>query len=209
MEQLIYFHDFTIAILVLIVTVVGFNIVFICNNVFIDRYFLQNQIIEIIWTVCPVFILLLIALPSLRILYLLDDPFSVNITIKAVGNQWYWRYEYCDFSDISFDSYMVASDNISINRLLEVDNSLVMPVDVNIRFITTANDVIHSWTVPSLGIKSDSVPGRLNQIIFCINRLGIYYGQCSEICGANHRFIPIKVESVPISIFINWLKNYN
>lgn len=207
-EQLIYFHDFIISILVLIITVVGLNMVFMCINSFSNRFFLENQIIETVWTICPIIILLFIAIPSLRILYLLDDPFSVNLTIKAIGNQWYWRYEYSDFCNIFFDSYMVSYNEPDNLRLLEVDNSLVLPVNINIRVVTTANDVIHSWTIPSLGVKSDSVPGRLNHIIFCINRVGVFYGQCSEICGTNHRFMPIKLESVPMGNFVNWLKSY-
>jgi cytochrome c oxidase subunit 2 len=205
-EQLILFHDFTIILITLITTLVISRILFISYFKLTDRFLLQNQIIEIIWTTCPVFILLIIALPSLKTLYLLDDPFNPNLTIKAIGHQWYWSYEYSDFPKIEFDSYIIPSNEAAtINRLLETDNSLVLPTQTQIRVITTGADVIHAWTVPSLGVKADAVPGRLNQMMFFINRVGMFYGQCSEICGANHRFIPIKIEAVPIKYFINWI----
>lgn len=172
---------------------------------------MQDQTIEIIWTVAPVFILLAIAAPSLKVLYMLDDPFNPSLTIKAVGHQWYWSYEYSDFPDIEFNSYIIPSEDsrLTDSRLLETDNNVVVPFNTQIRVITTAADVIHSWTVPSLGVKADAVPGRLNQVIFSANRTGILYGQCSEICGANHSFIPIKIEIVPIKVFVNWLNNLN
>lgn len=204
-EQLILFHDSTIVILTLITVLVGLNILFIVWYKITNRYLLQEQTIEIIWTLAPVFILLIIALPSLQALYLLDDPFAPRITIKAVGHQWYWSYEYSDFPTLEFDSYIIPrSDNPSANRLLETDNSVVIPTNTQIRVITTGADVIHSWTVPALGVKADAIPGRLNQMIFIIRRPGIFYGQCSEICGANHRFMPIKVEAVPLKIFTSW-----
>lgn len=202
-EELSYFHDFTIVIIIIITALVGVNIFLIFIYKVSDRFLLQNQIIEIIWTVAPVFILFIIALPSLKVLYLIDDPFSPNLTIKAIGHQWYWSYEYSDFPDIEFNSYMTPQENLPhrSTRLLETDNSLVVPVGSKIRVITTAADVIHSWTIPSIGVKADAVPGRLNQIIFSTNRTGLFYGQCSEICGANHRFIPIKIEVVPMANF--------
>ena len=177
-----------------------------------NRFLVQNQTTEILWTILPVFILLLIASPSLKALYLLDDPFSPNITIKATGHQWYWSYEYSDFPDLEFFSYIIPESDLKLEdiRLLETDNRVVIPLNTPVRVITTGGDVIHSWTIPSLGVKADAVPGRLNQIIFSVKRVGVFYGQCSEICGANHRFIPIKIEVVPIKSFINWvnLKDY-
>lgn len=173
-----------------------------------NRFLVQNQTTEILWTILPVFILLIIASPSLKALYLLDDPFSPRITIKATGHQWYWAYEYSDFPDLEFTSYIIPEVDLTENRnrLLETDNRVVIPFNTPIRMITTGGDVIHSWTVPSLGVKADAVPGRLNQIIFSIKRPGVFYGQCSEICGANHRFIPIKLERVPMKTFINWVE---
>nr|QQQ88921.1 cytochrome c oxidase subunit 2 [Hyalella franciscae] len=210
MEQLIFFHDFTMIVITLITVMVGLNMVFICSYNLTNRFLLQEQLVEIVWTIFPVFILLSIALPSLKALYLLDDPFNPSITIKAVGHQWYWSYEYSDFPDIEFDSYMLPEENSnSIARLLETDNSLVLPTFSQIRVLVTGADVIHSWTVPSLGVKADAVPGRLNQMMMYINRSGIFYGQCSEICGSNHSFMPIKVEAVPMSYFVNWAMSFN
>mgnify|MGYP001949720523 CR=1 FL=1 len=166
---------------------------------------LQKQNIEIIWTTLPIIILLFIALPSLQALYIIDDPFKPNITIKTIGHQWYWSYQYSDFNNIEFEAYM---DN-KMPRLLNTDNSLVLPTKTKIRIITTSTDVIHSWTIPTLGLKCDAIPGRLNQILTYINRTGIFYGQCSEICGTNHSFIPIKLEAVPKNFFISWMKKIN
>lgn len=193
-------------ILIVIIFVVGLNILFILKFNIIDRFLMQEQIIEINWTILPIFILLLIALPSLKILYLLDDPFEPDISVKAIGHQWYWSYEYSDFMNVEFDSYIINENFNEIPRLLNTDNSLILPVLRKIRVNVTADDVIHSWTVPVLGVKVDAVPGRINQLIFSITRTGIYFGQCSEICGANHRFIPIKLECVPIINFISWIK---
>lgn len=204
-EQLIYFHDFTMAILTLITVLVGLNIGFIVYFKFTNRFLLQEQMIEIIWTLAPIFILFSIALPSLQTLYLLDDPFSPNLTLKAIGHQWYWSYEYSDLLGLEFDSYIVGVERN--NRLLDTDNSVVVPVNRQIRVITRALDVIHSWTVPSLGVKADAIPGRLNQVVFSVKRPGIFYGQCSEICGANHRFMPIKIEATPINYFNSWVKS--
>nr|YP_010708722.1 cytochrome c oxidase subunit II [Caprella acanthogaster]WCR50888.1 cytochrome c oxidase subunit II [Caprella acanthogaster] len=207
MEELSYFHDFTMLIIVMITTLVGVNMSLMFIYKVSDRFLLQNQMIEMIWTVAPVFILFIIAVPSLKVLYLMDDPFSPNLTIKAIGHQWYWSYEYSDFPDIEFNSYMLPSEDTkpSDTRLLETDNSLVVPTGSKIRVITTAADVIHSWTIPSMGVKADAVPGRLNQTMFSTNRTGLFYGQCSEICGANHSFMPIKMEVVPMKEFSNWL----
>lgn len=208
-EELTFFHDFAIIIIIIITTLVGLNIVFICLYKLTNLHLLQHQTIEIIWTIFPVFILIGIARPSLKALYILDDPFSPNLTIKAVGHQWYWSYEYSDFPDLSFESYILPNRDLRISdsRLLETDNSLVIPIFTQTRIIITAADVIHAWTIPALGIKADAVPGRLNQLIFSAKRPGIFYGQCSEICGANHSFIPIKIEIIPIKNFINWVNS--
>lgn len=210
-EELTYFHDFTITIITIVTALVGLNLLYVSYYKLTDRYLLQDQSIEIIWTIVPVFILLFIARPSLKALYLLDDPFTPNLTVKAIGHQWYWSYEYSDFPDLEFRSYITPQSNLEKEntRLLETDNNIVLPLNTPIRIITTATDVIHAWTIPVLGVKADAVPGRLNQIIFTIKRPGIFYGQCSEICGANHRFIPIKIEAVPIKNFTKWVINYN
>nr|CCI69535.1 cytochrome oxidase subunit 2 [Metacrangonyx goulmimensis] len=208
MEQLIFFHDFAMMIIIFILTLVGVNLLFICYYKFIYRFFNQEQTIETIWTVVPIFILLMIALPSLRVLYFLEDSFDSFLTMKVMGHQWYWSYEYPYFKNLTFDSYMVPTKDLTFGsfRLLETDNSLILPVNMQIRMIISASDVIHAWALPSLGLKVDAVPGRLNQINFMINRCGVFYGQCSEICGANHSFMPIKLESIPMKYFINWLE---
>nr|DAZ91318.1 TPA_asm: COX2 [Echiuropus macronychus] len=211
MEQLTMFHDFTMAILTLITIMVALNMVFITFYTLTDRFLMQHQAVEIIWTACPVVILILIALPSLQTLYILDDPFSPSVTVKAIGHQWYWSYEYSDFSNIEFDSYMTPTSDLASyqSRLLEADNSVALPINSQIRLITTGVDVIHSWAMPALGLKADAVPGRLNQMMFSIKRPGIFYGQCSEICGSNHSFMPIKVEALPMKNFLTWIISFN
>ena len=208
-EQIIFFHDHTLIILIIITILVGYLIIRLIFNKYINRFLLEGQIIELIWTILPAITLIFIALPSLRLLYLLDELNNPLITLKSIGHQWYWRYEYSDFHNIEFDSYIIPSNEITTNRfrLLDVDNRIVLPINNQIRIIVTATDVIHSWTIPSLGVKVDANPGRLNQTNFYINRPGIFYGQCSEICGANHRFIPIVVERISIKNFINWINN--
>nr|YP_009407613.1 cytochrome c oxidase subunit II [Maja crispata]ASF62430.1 cytochrome c oxidase subunit II [Maja crispata] len=207
MEQLIFFHDHIMLILILIITFVGYLMLSLMTNSFINRFMLENQTIELIWTALPAIILIFIALPSLRLLYLLDEVNNPTLTLKTVGHQWYWSYEYSDFMNIEFDSYMIPSNEMDQSgfRLLDVDNRTVLPMNSQIRMIITAADVIHSWTVPSLGVKADAVPGRLNQSSFLINRPGLFFGQCSEICGANHSFMPIMIESVSTNSFLNWV----
>lgn len=210
-EQLIFFHDHAILILILITTLVGYFIIRLLTNSFINRYLLDGQIIEIIWTVLPAVILIILALPSLRLLYLIDETTEPSLTLKTVGHQWYWSYEYSDFNDIEFDSYIIPTNSLNRGdiRLLEVDNRVILPYLTQIRLLVRAADVIHSWTIPRLGVKADAVPGRLNQLNLLFNRPGIFYGQCSEICGANHRFIPIRVEAINPKDFLNWVKQYS
>nr|YP_010250870.1 cytochrome c oxidase subunit II [Faughnia haani]QTV76804.1 cytochrome c oxidase subunit 2 [Faughnia haani] len=207
MEQLIFFHDHAMIVLTLIVTMVGYMMASLMTNKYINRFLLEGQTIEIIWTMLPAIILLFIAFPSLRLLYLLDEVNEPAITLKTIGHQWYWSYEYSDFQQIEFDSYMIPTNELSTSgiRLLDVDNRAVLPMNTQVRVLITAADVIHSWTVPSLGVKADAIPGRLNQVSFLMNRPGLFYGQCSEICGANHSFMPIVVESVSVDAFLNWI----
>lgn len=209
--QLISFHDHTLIILTLVITVVTYALYVIIINKYTNRYLIEAQQIETVWTILPAIILLFLALPSLRLLYLTDEIRNPRLTLKAIGHQWYWRYEYTDFIDIEIDSYIIPTSDLSIGdfRLLEVDNRLVLPIQIEIRVLVTAADVIHAWTVPSLGVKVDAVPGRLNQLGFTIRYPGIFYGQCSEICGANHSFIPISLEVINIKSFINWISNFN
>nr|YP_011010500.1 cytochrome c oxidase subunit 2 [Halovelia heron]WPW47128.1 cytochrome c oxidase subunit 2 [Halovelia heron] len=209
MEQLIFFHDNTMIILLAITTMIAWIMMKMISNKMINRFMMENQTIEIIWTIIPAMILMLIALPSLRILYMMDEIKSPSITIKSIGHQWYWSYEYSDFKNIEFDSYMKPTNETMNNefRLLETDNHIILPMNNQIRILVTATDVLHSWTIPSMGVKIDAIPGRLNQSSMFMNRPGIMYGQCSEICGANHSFMPITIESVPTKQFIKWLKN--
>nr|YP_010946520.1 cytochrome c oxidase subunit II [Pseudothyrsocera sinensis]UYS78253.1 cytochrome c oxidase subunit II [Pseudothyrsocera sinensis]UYS78254.1 cytochrome c oxidase subunit II [Pseudothyrsocera sinensis]WGO57238.1 cytochrome c oxidase subunit II [Pseudothyrsocera sinensis] len=211
MEQLIYFHDHALMIILMILTVVSYMMVLLINNKFINRLLLEGQMIEVAWTVAPAIILIFIALPSLRLLYLMDEINNPAVTLKTIGHQWYWSYEYSDFLKVEFDSYMIPQNEMKNSdfRLLDVDNRAALPMNTFIRIIITAADVLHSWTVPSLGVKADATPGRLNQTSFLINRPGLFYGQCSEICGANHSFMPIVIESISINKFINWISNLN
>nr|AAL07826.1 cytochrome oxidase subunit II [Heliconius melpomene rosina]AAL07834.1 cytochrome oxidase subunit II [Heliconius melpomene cythera]ADF97148.1 cytochrome oxidase subunit II [Heliconius melpomene melpomene]ADF97154.1 cytochrome oxidase subunit II [Heliconius melpomene vulcanus]AAL07828.1 cytochrome oxidase subunit II [Heliconius melpomene rosina] len=210
MEQIIFFHDHTLIILIMITILVAYLMMNLFFNNYINRFLLESQMIELIWTILPAITLIFIALPSLRLLYLLDELNNPLITLKSIGHQWYWSYEYSDFNNIEFDSYMIQSnENLNNFRLLDVDNRIILPMNNQIRILVTATDVIHSWTIPSLGVKIDANPGRLNQTSFFINRPGIYYGQCSEICGANHSFMPIVIESIPMKNFINWINNYS
>nr|YP_009502919.1 cytochrome c oxidase subunit II [Spongiocaris panglao]AXG21496.1 cytochrome c oxidase subunit II [Spongiocaris panglao] len=207
MEQLIFFHDHTMIILIMITTLVSFMMLSLFFNSFTNRFLLENQMLEILWTILPTFILIFIALPSLRLLYLLDEINNPSLTLKTIGHQWYWSYEYSDFLQVEFDSYMIPFNEIKFStfRLLDVDNRTILPFNTQIRILISAADVIHSWTIPSLGVKADAIPGRLNQISFLINRAGLFFGQCSEICGANHSFMPIVIESISIPNFLNWI----
>nr|YP_009487747.1 cytochrome c oxidase subunit II [Anopheles albertoi]YP_009487799.1 cytochrome c oxidase subunit II [Anopheles strodei]YP_009487890.1 cytochrome c oxidase subunit II [Anopheles rondoni]AWB98695.1 cytochrome c oxidase subunit 2 [Anopheles aff. arthuri D PGF-2018]AWB98591.1 cytochrome c oxidase subunit 2 [Anopheles albertoi]AWB98604.1 cytochrome c oxidase subunit 2 [Anopheles albertoi]AWB98682.1 cytochrome c oxidase subunit 2 [Anopheles strodei]AWB99098.1 cytochrome c oxidase subunit 2 [Anop len=207
MEQLNFFHDHTLLILTMITILVGYIMGMLMFNKFTNRYLLHGQTIEIIWTVLPAIILMFIAFPSLRLLYLMDEINTPSITLKSIGHQWYWSYEYSDFLNLEFDSYMIPTNELELSgfRLLDVDNRVVLPMNNQIRILVTATDVLHSWTVPSLGVKVDATPGRLNQLNFLINRPGLFFGQCSEICGANHSFMPIVIESIPMNFFIKWI----
>nr|YP_009255752.1 cytochrome c oxidase subunit II [Creobroter gemmatus]AND97225.1 cytochrome c oxidase subunit II [Creobroter gemmatus] len=209
MEQLMYFHDHSMFIITMIVISVGYMMLSLMMNKFMDRNVMDGQYLEILWTILPAIVLVFIALPSIQILYLIDESSKPTMTLKTIGHQWYWSYEYADFSDIEFDSYMIPQNELEpFNiRLLEVDNRTTLPMKVLTRILITSEDVIHSWTIPSIGVKADATPGRLNQATFWFNRPGVFYGQCSEICGANHSFMPIVIEATTINDFINWIVN--
>nr|QNV11837.1 cytochrome c oxidase subunit II [Tetramorium caespitum]QNV12036.1 cytochrome c oxidase subunit II [Leptothorax acervorum] len=206
-DMMIFFHDFTMIILTFITMMILFIMTMMMNNVMVNRFLLQGHTIELIWTIIPMFILIFIAIPSLKILYLTDEIHNNKLSIKTIGHQWYWSYEYSDFSNIEFDSFMIPTDQLMNDgfRLLDVDNRCILPFKFPIRILTTSMDVIHAWTVPSLGIKMDSTPGRLNQTMLLMNRPGVFFGQCSEICGINHSFMPIVIESTNFMNFKNWL----
>nr|AAN61504.1 cytochrome oxidase subunit 2 [Monohelea magnitheca] len=211
MEQLNFFHDHTMLILLLITVLVSYIMGMMFFNPYTNRFLLSGQTIEIIWTILPAVVLLFIAFPSLRLLYLLDETNKPSLTIKSIGHQWYWSYEYSDFKNIEFDSYMIPKNELEMNnfRLLDVDNRLILPINSQIRMIVSAADVLHSWTVPTLGVKIDATPGRLNQTNLFMNRSGLFFGQCSEICGVNHSFMPITIEAIPINKFIQWINKLN
>uniref|UniRef100_UPI0030E38C9B cytochrome c oxidase subunit II n=1 Tax=Ablepharus sikimmensis TaxID=3147709 RepID=UPI0030E38C9B len=206
MEELLHFHDHAIMIVFLISALVLYIISLMMTTKLTHTNTMDAQEVEMIWTILPAIILILIALPSLRILYLMDEINSPHLTIKALGHQWYWSYEYTDYEDLLFDSYMIPQQELHQGhfRLLEVDHHMVIPMESPIRMLITAEDVLHSWAVPALGIKTDAIPGRLNQTTFITSHPGLFYGQCSEICGSNHSFMPIVVEAVPLNYFENW-----
>lgn len=219
-EGIAQLHDNVMFYLVLIVVGVLWMILAILynfastENKFVHKYLTHGTVIEIVWTILPAFVLIAIAFPSFQLLYLMDEVIDPAITIKAIGHQWYWSYEYSDYSNdkgefISFDSYMIPSDELNSGdlRLLEVDNQVVLPINTHIRVVLTGADVLHSWAVPSLGIKMDCVPGRLNQTSMIIKREGVYYGQCSEICGVQHGFMPIVIKAVSLEDYIAFIQN--
>nr|ASU53079.1 cytochrome oxidase subunit II [Chaitophorus salijaponicus szelegiewiczi]ASU53149.1 cytochrome oxidase subunit II [Chaitophorus sp. ZMIOZ 17556]ASU53276.1 cytochrome oxidase subunit II [Chaitophorus sp. ZMIOZ 28403]ASU53413.1 cytochrome oxidase subunit II [Chaitophorus nigritus] len=208
MEQLIFFHDHTIFIILMIMFTITYMMIFIIKNKFINIKISENQMIEFIWTILPPIILIFIAMPSLHLLYLMDEIKSPIMTIKIFGHQWFWSYEYSDFFNIEFESYMINNTEKENFRLIEVDNKTILPYKFNIRLLISSEDVIHSWTIPSLAIKIDAIPGRMNQINMLMNRPGMYFGQCSEICGINHSFMPIQIESINLNKFILWIKNF-
>nr|AWV84071.1 cytochrome oxidase subunit II [Tettigades opaca] len=210
MEQLIFFHDHTLVVLIVITVIVGYMMSTLVFNNMINRFLLEDQLIELVWTLLPALTLIFIALPSLRLLYLLDEVNNPLLTVKIIGHQWYWSYEYSDFLNIEFDSYMKPMMDLDINefRLIETDNHMILPFNTQVRLMITSSDVLHSWAMPSVGTKVDAVPGRLNQSSILINRPGLMYGQCSEICGSNHSFMPIVIESVNNNMFLKWLKKY-
>jgi cytochrome c oxidase subunit 2 len=214
-EGMLFFHNYLMFFLIAI----GFFVFWMLfasyqTNKKESSRFSHSSLLEIIWTIVPAIILLIIAVPSFSLLYSLDDLSDPLITIKIVGHQWYWSYEYSDYltklnisANLNFDSYMLTNNDLTIGsfRLLEVDNRLILPIKTHIRLLVTSSDVLHSWAVPSFGIKVDAIPGRLSQASLFIKREGIFYGQCSEICGINHGFMPIVVKSVLPKTFIKWV----
>ena len=208
-ESLIFFHDDVMFIVILILVLVGWVMIAAFTNKQYYKYLVEGTVIEIVWTLMPAIVLVFIAFPSLQLLYSMDEIVDPSLTIKAVGHQWYWSYEYSDVDgdSIEFDSYMIPTSDLETGdlRLLEADNRVVIPVNTQVRVVVTGADVIHCFAVPSLGVKVDAIPGRLNQVSFLIKRPGVYYGQCSEICGSDHSFMPIVIEGVSQEKFVNWI----
>lgn len=214
-EEIILFHDHALVLLIGIFRFVGILGTKLAINKFTSRTTIEAQQLETIWTIVPAFLLIWLALPSLRLLYLLDDladkDLNSGIILKRTGHQWYWSYE-LPITRAEFDSYILPESDLNFgdHRLLEVDNRAVVPYQIDTTVITTSADVIHAWTLPSMGVKIDAVPGRLNSIGIYVEKPGVFYGQCSEICGANHSFMPIVVEAVKLDsiLFPNSISMY-
>nr|YP_011017382.1 cytochrome c oxidase subunit II [Amblyomma neumanni]WQF69045.1 cytochrome c oxidase subunit II [Amblyomma neumanni] len=206
MEQMAFFHDHSMMIIISITAITMYMIINIMTNSFSSRSMMEGQEIEIIWTLIPAVTLIFIAIPSLHLLYLTDEVFHAQTSVKIIGHQWYWSYEYSDFNK-EFDSFLIPEQELESNsfRLLETDNNLMIPFNTMIKFLITSADVIHSWTIPSLGMKMDAVPGRLNQTFTIAKRPGMFFGQCSEICGSNHSFMPISLEVTQMKNFIKFI----
>ncbi|MCH8918984.1 MAG: cytochrome c oxidase subunit II [Proteobacteria bacterium] len=212
MERIDEFHDLMLVIITVIVVFVTGLLVYVvvrfnekANPV--PSKTTHHTVLEVAWTVVPIMILVLIAIPSFRLLYYMDKAKTPGMTLKVVGNQWYWSYVYPDHGKIAFDSLIIPDDQLKPGqlRLLEVDNRVVVPVDTDIRVLLTANAVIHAWAVPAFGVKIDTVPGRMNETWMRVTKPGVYYGQCSELCGVNHGFMPIAVEAVSKAEFAKWV----
>lgn len=217
MEALAELHDNIMFYLVIILFAVGWIMVSIIRNYaknkISNKYINHGTLIELIWTVTPALILILIAFPSFKLLYLMDEVTDPNLTLFAEGHQWYWSYQYPDFlsddnEELEFDSYLVPESDLEEGklRMLEVDNRVILPEVTHTRFIISSGDVIHSYACPSLGVKCDAYPGRLNQVSLLVNREGIFFGQCSEICGILHSSMPIVIESVSLEKYLSWLQ---
>jgi cytochrome c oxidase subunit 2 len=217
-EGMIHFHNYLLLFLIVIGMIVFwllYKVVINFNETVSPRAekFTHSSLLEIIWTILPAIVLLFIAIPSFTLLYSLDELIDPTITLKVIGHQWYWSYEYSDYNTLqggetlAFDSYLINIDDLTKGafRLLEVDNRVILPINTHIRLLVTAADVLHSWAVPSFGIKVDACPGRLSQASLFLKREGVYYGQCSEICGVNHGFMPIVVKGVSVDNFIEWV----
>ena len=212
MEQLADLHDYVLVIITVITIFVMLLLLYICirfsrrNNPTPSKT-THNTLIEIIWTVVPVMILIAIAIPSLRLHYYMDRAADPEMTLKVTGYQWYWGYEYPDHDNLSFDAIIKSDDELEEGdvRLLSTDKPVVVPVNTTVRVLMTAADVIHAWAIPALGVKQDAVPGRLNETWFEATRTGIYYGQCSELCGIKHGFMPIELHVVEKDEFEAWV----
>ena len=212
MEDIVWFHDYMLLPIITAITVfVLFLLLYTCVRFRASRNKVasttsHNTLVEVLWTLIPCLILIVMAVPSFKVLYSQDTIPKADVTIKAVGYQWYWGYEYPD-ENIIFDSYMVDEKDLKENqpRLLTVDNEIYVPVNKVVKVMITANDVLHAWALPSFGVKRDAIPGRINETWFKADRTGTYYGQCSELCGIKHAFMPITVNVVTEEEYNQWL----
>jgi len=213
MEDIVWFHDYMLLPIITAITVfVLFLLLYTCVRYRASRNKVasttsHNTLVEVLWTLIPCLILIVMAVPSFKVLYSQDTIPKADVTIKAVGYQWYWGYEYPD-ENIIFDSYMVDEKDLKENqpRLLTVDNEIFVPVNKVIKVMITANDVLHAWALPSFGVKRDAIPGRINETWFKADRTGTFYGQCSELCGIKHAFMPITVNVVSEDEYNLWLE---
>jgi cytochrome c oxidase subunit II len=212
MERIMEFHDLVFAIEVAIVVLVLGIMAYICirfnaKSNPVPSKNTHNVLLEVIWTVIPIIILVVIAVPSFKLLYFADRIEKADMTLKVTGSQWFWSYAYPDNGNIEFDSIIVAAEDLKPGqpRLLTVDNNVVLPVDTNIRLLFTSNDVIHNWAIPAFGLKLDASPGRINESWVRITSEGDYWGMCSELCGVNHAFMPVHVKAVSKAAFAEWV----
>ena len=210
MERIIEFHNFIfiieVSIVVLVLVLMGYIIIrFNSKSNPVPSKTTHNTILEVAWTAVPLLLVIIIAVPSLKLLYYADRIEEGEMTLKVIGNQWYWSYEYPDHGAFAFDSIIIEDENLEPGqpRLLSVDNSGVLPAETNIRLLFTSADVIHNWAVPSLGLKLDAVPGRVNESWVRINSEGDYYGMCSELCGVNHGFMPVHIKAVSKAVYFS------
>jgi len=213
MERIMDFHDilFVVEVSIVIFVLVIMAIIIVRFNAKsnpVPSKTTHNTFLEVVWTTVPILILMAIAVPSLKLLYYTDKTQDAEMTLKVIGNQWYWSYVYPDHGNLEFDSLIIPDDELKKGqpRLLSVDNEVVLPIKTNIRLLYTSNDVIHNWAIPSLGLKLDNTPGRTNETWVNINQEGNYYGMCSELCGVNHGFMPIHVRAVSKADFEAWTK---
>ncbi len=213
MEDIIWFHN---SLMMPVITIITLFVMALMVYVMVrfnkkanpnPSNFTHNTTVEVLWTVVPVIILVVIAVPSFKLLYKADRTSEPEMTLKVTGNQWYWTYEYPDNGDIKFDSNMLEGKDLPADapRQLAVDNKIVLPVDTNVRILVTASDVLHNWAVPAFGVKIDTVPGRLRETWVRITKTGTYYGQCSELCGVRHAYMPIEVKAVSKEDFKAWV----
>jgi cytochrome c oxidase subunit 2 len=217
MLGIIDLHDNIVFYLIIILSVVLWFFISSMYNKDHLSNLAHGNLIEIIWTITPALILWVIGLPSLKLLYMMDEILDAELTVKAIGNQWFWSYEYSDYinnennESIAFDSFMIAEDDLELGDLRElaVDNYLVLPINTSIRLLISSNDVIHSFAIPSLGLKMDALPGRLNSLGFVINRESTYFGGCSELCGALHHAMPIGIKAVSLGSYLSFINTYD
>jgi cytochrome c oxidase subunit 2 len=201
-EQIVYFHDYLIIVILIIISVVGYFIGFVLFTKTFSSRIVADHLVERVWTILPIVVLIFLVYPSIYLLYLVDERrVEFLCTLKVIGHQWYWRYKMDGLFNLEIDSYIDADSAV---RLIDVDNRVIVPTQENIRALITSTDVLHSWALPSLGVKIDAIPGRLNQFVFMVILNSVIHGQCSEICGVNHSFIPIVLEAVALKDLLYW-----